>query len=120
VKVFHPIEFFDPKLFYYFLQSIPLPEKGYARHFQWLEKAFVPLPPLPEQHRIVSKIEELFAKLDVGVEALKKVKAQLKRYRQAVLKYAFEGKLTQEWREANKEQTGTRLCSSGEDKRGQI
>jgi type I restriction enzyme S subunit len=60
------------------------------------------LPPLPEQHRIVSKIEELFTKLDAGVEALKKVKAQLKRYRQAVLKYAFEGKLTQEWREDNK------------------
>lgn len=62
-----------------------------------------PLPPLSEQHRIVSKIEELFTKLDAGVEALKKVKAQLKRYRQAVLKYAFEGKLTQEWREANKD-----------------
>ena len=63
----------------------------------------VPLPPLPEQRRIVAKIEELFTKLDAGVEALKKVKAQLKRYRQAVLKYAFEGKLTQEWREANKD-----------------
>jgi len=63
----------------------------------------IPLPPLPEQHRIVSKIEELFTKLDAGVEALKKIKAQLKRYRQAVLKYAFEGKLTQEWREANKD-----------------
>jgi type I restriction enzyme S subunit len=61
------------------------------------------LPPLPEQHRIVAKIDELFTKLDAGVEALKKVKAQLKRYRQAVLKYAFEGKLTQEWREANKD-----------------
>ncbi|NWF53854.1 MAG: restriction endonuclease subunit S, partial [Syntrophaceae bacterium] len=44
-----------------------------------------------------------FTRLDAGVEALKKVKAQLKRYRQAVLKYAFEGKLTQEWREANKD-----------------
>jgi type I restriction enzyme S subunit len=60
------------------------------------------LPPLPEQHRIVAKIEELFTRLDAGVEALEKIKAQLKRYRQAVLKYAFEGKLTQEWREANK------------------
>jgi type I restriction enzyme S subunit len=103
VKVLQADEFFVPKLFYYFLQSISLPEKGYARHFQWLEKAFVPLPPLPEQHRIVAKIEEVFTKLDAGVEALKKVKAQLKRYRQAVLKYAFEGKLTQEWREANKD-----------------
>ena len=62
----------------------------------------VPLPPLPEQHRIVAKIEELFTKLDAGVEALKKVKAQLKRYRQAVLKWAFEGELTREWRETHK------------------
>jgi len=68
-----------------------------------LAKLLLPLPPFPEQHRIVAKIEELFTKLDAGIEALKKVKAQLKRYRQAVLKYAFEGKLTQEWREANKD-----------------
>jgi type I restriction enzyme S subunit len=67
------------------------------------DKVIIPIPPLPEQHRIVTKIEELFTKLDAGVEALNKVKAQLKRYRQAVLKYAFEGKLTQEWREANKD-----------------
>ncbi|MEW6417773.1 MAG: restriction endonuclease subunit S [Nitrospirota bacterium] len=66
------------------------------------ENSLIPLPPLPEQHRIVSKIEELFTRLDAGVEALKKIKAQLKRYRQAVLKYAFEGKLTEEWREKHK------------------
>jgi type I restriction enzyme S subunit len=67
------------------------------------ESSLIPICPFAEQHRIVAKIEELFTKLDAGVEALKKVKAQLKRYRQAVLKYAFEGKLTQEWREANKD-----------------
>lgn len=61
-------------------------------------KAPFPIAPLSEQHRIVSKIEELFTKLDAGVEALKKAKAQLNRYRQAVLKSAFEGKLTEEWR----------------------
>lgn len=60
------------------------------------------LPPLPEQHRIVGKIEELFTRLDAGVEAFKKIRVQLKRYRQAVLKYAFEGKLTEKWREAHK------------------
>lgn len=54
----------------------------------------IPLPPLNEQKRIVGKIEELFIRLEAGVEALKKVKAQIRRYRQAVLKYAFEGKLT--------------------------
>jgi len=62
----------------------------------------IPLPPLPEQHRIVAKIEELFTRLDAGVDALNKIKLQLKGYRQAVLKYAFEGKLTKEWREAHK------------------
>ena len=55
--------------------------------------------PLPEQKEIVSKIEELFSELDNGVESLKKAREQLKTYRQAVLKHAFEGKLTQEWRE---------------------
>lgn len=58
----------------------------------------IPLPPLPEQHRIVAKIEELFTKLDAGIDALHKVGAQLKRYRQSVLKAAFEGKLTETWR----------------------
>lgn len=68
-----------------------------------LKNLEIPLPPLPEQHRIVNKIEELFTRLDAGIEALNKVKAQLKLYRQAVLKSAFEGKLTEEWREANKD-----------------
>ncbi len=63
-----------------------------------LAKLIIPLPPLPEQHRIVAKIEELFSDLDAGVAALQKVKAELKRYRQAVLKAAIEGKLTEEWR----------------------
>jgi len=57
------------------------------------------IPPLPEQQRIVAKIEELFTKLDAGVESLKQAQLQLKRYRQSVLKAAVEGKLTAEWRE---------------------
>lgn len=61
----------------------------------------LPLPPIAEQKRIVGKIEELFTRLDAGVEALKKIKAQIRRYRQAVLKYAFEGKLTEAWRRNN-------------------
>lgn len=62
----------------------------------------IPLAPYNEQRRIVVRLEELFACLDAGVEGLRKVKAQLKRYRQAVLKYAFEGKLTEEWRKTHK------------------
>jgi type I restriction enzyme S subunit len=61
-------------------------------------------PPLPEQHRVVAKIEELFIRLDAGVEALTKTKAQLKRYRQSVLKHAFEGRLTEDWRHVHKDE----------------
>lgn len=56
------------------------------------------VPPLPEQHRIVEKIEELFSDLDAGVASLQRAKANLKRYRASVLKSAVEGRLTAEWR----------------------
>lgn len=49
------------------------------------------VPSYSEQERIVARIEELFSQLDAGVETLKKTKAQLAVYRQAVLKEAFEG-----------------------------
>ncbi|MBW6459759.1 MAG: restriction endonuclease subunit S [Bacteroidales bacterium] len=52
------------------------------------------IPPLPEQHRIVERIEELFSELDNGLASLKQAKEQLKVYRQSVLKWAFEGRLT--------------------------
>lgn len=68
----------------------------------FLAELELPLPPSTEQRRIVAKIEELFSQLDAGVEELKKAKAQLKRYRQSVLKAAFEGKLTEDWRKAHK------------------
>lgn len=48
------------------------------------------VPPLNEQKRIVAKIEELFSELDKGIESLKTAREQLKVYRQAVLKHAFE------------------------------
>ena len=52
-----------------------------------------PLPPLPEQHRIVAEIEKQFTRLDASAIALKRVQANLKRYRASVLKAACEGKL---------------------------
>ena len=51
------------------------------------------LPPLPEQRRIVAEIEKQFTRLEAGVAALRRVQANLKRYRAAVLKAACEGRL---------------------------
>jgi len=59
-----------------------------------LQKIELPIPPLLEQQAIVSKIEELFSELDNGIAQLKTAQQQLKVYRQSLLKWAFEGKLT--------------------------
>ncbi|MEQ1891032.1 MAG: restriction endonuclease subunit S [Planctomycetota bacterium] len=53
----------------------------------------IPLPPLDEQRRIVAEIEKQFTRLDAGVTALRRVQANLKRYRASVLKSACEGRL---------------------------
>ena len=53
----------------------------------------IPLPPLPEQHRIVAEIEKQFTRLDASVAALKRAQANLRRYRASVLKSACEGTL---------------------------
>jgi type I restriction enzyme S subunit len=64
-----------------------------------LAKLKLPIPPPPEQRAIVSKIEQLFSDLDNGIDNFKKAQEQLRIYRQAVLKKAFEGDLTKKWRE---------------------
>jgi type I restriction enzyme S subunit len=65
------------------------------------EASSLPLPPLAEQKRMVSKIEELFSELDAGEESLRRARRQLGVYRQSLLKQAFEGKLTAPWRKQN-------------------
>lgn len=66
-----------------------------------LKQLKIGIPSKSEQERIVDKIETLFSELDKGIESLKTAREQLKVYRQAVLKHAFEGKLTAQWREEN-------------------
>lgn len=75
--------------------TIPSIQKG------CIEGIKINLPPLNEQRRIVGKIEEEFGKIDEGVEKLRFALEQIKQYRQAVLKSAFDGKLykTTEWEE---------------------
>jgi type I restriction enzyme S subunit len=102
VKLSFPKEVFE-KFAYYYLQSkyieintrakgvgIPHVDPDLVWNYTFL------LPPIDEQQHIVEKIEELFSELDKGIENLKTAQQQLKVYRQAVLKWAFEGKLTNE------------------------
>ena len=67
----------------------------------------LPVPPAREQTRIVAKIDELFSELGKGIESLKTARRQLEVYRQSVLKHAFEGKLTAQWRAENKDKLET-------------
>lgn len=99
-----------PEFGFYYLQTLMVAdwmhEKASATTISILNKGkFVELPfpvaPFAEQRRIVATIEEQFSRLDAGVTALERVRANLKRYRTAVLKAAVEGRLTEAWREEN-------------------
>lgn len=71
----------------------------------FLAGVILPLPPLPEQERIVARVEELMAPLDRVRERLGQIRRILRRFRQSVLAAAYAGRITEEWREA---------CSPGE------
>lgn len=104
-KALHRVRFlheYEPRLLVYYLELLASRGELESRftgstikHFT--REAFVqlpvPNPPLPEQRRIVARIEELFSRLDAGVAALRHAKAQLQRYRQSVLAAAVTGAL---------------------------
>lgn len=88
---------YDNMFIWFYLKSIErkLDNQGTGTTFKAISGAIlksqkIELPPLIEQRAIVRKIEELFSSLDSGIADLKKAQEQLKIYRQAVLKKAFE------------------------------
>ena len=96
-----PKEFTEKKYLYYILDKLvhELYSKAHGSGMVHVtkgkfEETKIPLPPKPVQQAIVSKIEELFSELDKGIENLRLAQQQLKTYRQSVLRWAFEGKLT--------------------------
>lgn len=62
------------------------------------EATSVNIPPLETQQAIVNKIESLFDEIDEGIGRLKTAVQQIQQYRQSLLKNAFNGELTKEWR----------------------
>ncbi|MER9134743.1 restriction endonuclease subunit S [Mesorhizobium sp. M0830] len=105
----------NPKFLYYFFQSadyweqIGLKKGGLQGNINatTLSSLELTVCPLSEQRRIVAKIDELFSELDAGIDNLKTARDQLCVYRQALLKNAFEGKLTTPWREKNADKLET-------------
>jgi type I restriction enzyme, S subunit len=88
----------DPKYLFHFMCTVRLGELSQATTVPSVRKSDVervpvPLAPLAEQQRIVAEIEKQFTRLDDAVAALKRVQANLKRYRASVLKAACEGRL---------------------------
>ena len=90
---------------------------GSAQPFVAVRKTFekeIQLPPLPDQQGIVAEIEKQFTRLEAGVAALRRVQANLKRYRAAVLKAACEGRLVPTEAELAKTRSAKANFESGE------
>ncbi len=103
--VLRPREGVDSSYLYHFVSSASF-RKEAARHMTgavglrrvpsgFLQDELIPLPELDEQRRIVAEIEKQFSRLDEAVANLLRVKANLKRYKAAVLKAAVEGRLVE-------------------------
>jgi type I restriction enzyme S subunit len=74
---------------------LPRPSETTIQHLPLEEMLAlpIPLPPLPEQRRIVEALDTHFTRLDAAVATLERVRAKLKRYRTAVLHAVVEGRL---------------------------
>jgi len=107
-KSFLPSPFFTPEYLYYYLKYSKEKLESYASGTTFLElsgrkTALVefPLPSLPEQKRIVKRIESLFKKLDRAKDLTQNVLDSFETRKAAILHKAFAGELTAKWREEN-------------------
>ena len=92
VKILEPKEFLLPKYFFYWVSSVHIKSRGYARHFRYLREASVPIPSLPEQQRIVDILDRGFAKIDALKANAEKSLQAAKNLFQATLKKELGGK----------------------------
>jgi len=101
--VLRPRDGVDPYYVYHFVSSRSYRSEA-AHHMTgavgqkrvplaFLEQSQIPLPEFSEQRRIVAEIEKQFSRLDEAVAGIQRVKANIKRYKAAVLKAAVEGRL---------------------------
>ena len=65
---------------------------------QYIKEAEIPLPPVPEQRRIVAKLDSLFKRSKIAREELAHIPRLVERYKLAILAAAFRGDATAAWR----------------------
>lgn len=111
---FPPSDDFEPKYLAYYLNQTTIRDflaanaSGVGGSLMRVKPTTIqnypfPIAPRDQQNRLIAEIEKQFSRLDRAVASLKCIKANLKRYKSAVLKAAVEGKLTEEWRKQNRD-----------------
>lgn len=100
-----------PEYFSYYSQSIQFKDEVIQRinravnqvslNQKNLKTVPVPIPPLPEQQRIVNRIESLFEKIGKAEALINEAREGFEKRKEAILAKAFRGELTGKWREEN-------------------
>jgi type I restriction enzyme S subunit len=88
----------DPRYLRYLVESADIPDRGYSRHFQYLNAAEFSVAPAAEQTRIANQLDTLLARVQACNDRFDAIPALLKRFRQTVLDAATTGQLTDDWR----------------------
>lgn len=109
LHVLRPRDGVSPKYLYHYVHQDAFRREA-ARNFTGtagqlrvpvsaIRDAVIPVPPVDEQRRIVTKLEALLDKAAVSHQRLAKIPLILKRFRQSILAAACSGRLTGDWRE---------------------
>lgn len=113
VKILDPTKNINAKFLYYWTKYVPLRNLGYARHYKLLSEKTIHFPPLPEQERIVAKLDKAF-------EAIDKVKANAEQNLNNV-KELFESALnkvftenTEGWEEKTLKEVCKKISAGGD------
>ena len=118
VKILEPKEFLLPKYFFYWVSSVHIKSRGYARHFRYLREASVPIPSLTEQQRIVDILDREFAKIDALKANAEKSLQAAKDLFQATLKKELEPKAG--WHNTSLHSICKSLFAGGDAPKGKI